>query len=208
MSHITRNIIVVSVLAAIAFLSSPRLTHACSPFGEAPTVEETVEEADIIVVGQVIGTDGFPSTRAALLVEKYLKGSGPDILFAEGYGSGGGDCRNAATMWQHGIFYLDGDVNLSETLAASYSYPYYAIHHVGANTVNDIVKLTGHNEYPTRSPFELNIRAFGMSVYGIFNPYIYIFTFIVLLPILIIAATIFLLRYLYRRTRAFIRSRL
>lgn len=208
MKYVVRNTIILCILAVVAMLASTKQAHACSPFGEAPTLEETADSADIIVVAQVIGTDGFPSMRAALLVEKYLKGSGPDILFSEGYGSGGGDCKNSVLVWQRGIFYLDGDINLSDTLVASYSYPYYAVRYMNGRTVEEIIQITGHAEYPTRSLFDSNIRAFGMSVYGIFNPYIYVFTFIFLLPILIIAATIFLLRYLYRKTHRFVSSRL
>ena len=162
----------------------------------------------MIVVAQVIGTDGFPAMRAALLVEKYLKGSGPEILFSEGYGSGGGDCKNAVLVWQRGVFYLDGDAKLSDTLKASYSYPYYAVQHMNGRTVEEIVQITRRDEYPTPSSFDLNIRAFGMSLYGILNPYISVFSFVVLLPILIIAAAIFLLRYLYRKTHRFVSSRL
>lgn len=207
MLPVARRPIYLFVLTILAILASQMPAHACSVSGEPPTLEETVDSADIVVVGQVIGTDGFPAYRAALLVEKYLKGSGPDILFSEGYGFGGGDCDNAVAMWQRGIFYLDGDITLSETLIASYSYPYYAVHSVNDRTVTEIIQVTGHDEYPAHSLFDLNIRAFGMSVYGIFNPYVYVFAFIFVLPILFIAAAIFLLRYLYRMTHAFVSSR-
>jgi hypothetical protein len=187
-------------------LASARTAHACSPFGEPPNVEEKVEEADIIVVAQVIGTDGFFSNRAALLVEKYLKGSGPDILFSEGYGASGGDCKNAVSLWLRGTFYLDGDAGRDEILRASYSYPYEAVDYTNHETTSAIIQITGQDSYPTRSPFEMHIRAFGMSLVG-FVPYFLIFTFFILLPILGVAAAYFLLRFIYRRLITFVRSK-
>jgi hypothetical protein len=172
-------------LTILVIFASRIPAHACSWSGEPSTIKETVEEADIVVVAQVIGSDGFFSNRAALLVEKYLKGSGPDILFSDGYGSGAGDCKNSIFPWQIGIFYLDGNTGNSESLTASYSYPYSAVYNVADDSVAKIVQVTGQSVSPIPAPFDIRVRAFGMF-------FSWILTAIVLFVVPIIFAICFL----------------
>jgi hypothetical protein len=185
MLSIPRYPIFLFILTGLVILASQMPAHACSWSGETPTIRETVERADIVVVGQVIGSDGLFSNRAALLVEKYLKGSGPDILFSEGYGSGAGDCKNSIFPWQMGIFYLDGNTGNSESLTASYSYPYSAVDNVTDDTVAKIVQVTGQRLSPIPAPFDIRVRAFGMF-------FSWILTAIVLFVVPIIFAICFL----------------
>lgn len=204
MPYTTRNTIVLCVLAAMAILASARPVYACSVSGEPPTLEETIASADIIVVGQVIGSDGFFSNGAALLVEKYLKGSGPDILFSEGYGFGGGDCRNAVFPWQGGIFYLDGDTGNGESLTASYAYPYYAVLSVNDDIVAEFVQITGQISSPVPATFDIRVRAFGMFFSWVLTAVVmFILPLIVALCFLIVIGKvmIFFVRLSVRRVK-------
>ena len=161
MPRIIRNTVVACLLAAIVILASTKPAHACSPAGEPPTLEETVAAADVIVVAEVIETYWLSASSATLHVEKYLKGSGPDILVSAGYGGGFSYCRDKVFSGLQGIFYLDGDSNSHETLTASYAYPYSAVSDLDLESIKQIVQITGQETLPSPSSFETRIHVFG-----------------------------------------------
>lgn len=161
MSCNIRSIFAVSLLAAAVIVASATPTHACSPSRQPPTLEETVAAADVIVVAEVIETYGLSEISATLHIEKYLKGSGPDILVSAGYGAGYSDCRNKVSSGLQAIFYLDGDSQSNETLTASYAYPYSALSDLDIETMKQIFQITGQETLPSPSSFETRIHVFG-----------------------------------------------
>jgi hypothetical protein len=185
MPRIIQNTVFVCLFAAIAILSSTRPAYACSTSRQPPTLEETVAAADVIVVAEVVDTYITPWAYATLHVEKYLKGSGPDILVSAGYGYGGGDCRNRVVSGLQGIFYLDGDSNSHETLSASYAYPYSAVSDLDLESIKQIVQITGQETLPNPSSFETRVHAFGKS-------FPWLLLSIVFLVLLLIVALCFL----------------
>lgn len=180
MVRIVRNTIVACLFAAITLLASTSLSYACSPSGSPPTIETTVNGADVIVVAEVIGTYITPEYHANLHVTKYLKGSGPDLLVSEGYGSGGGDCRDKVFSGLQGIFYLNGNPDNNETLKASYAYPYAAVVEPDIETIKQIIQITGQETLPSPASFETRLHVISESL-----PWLLLGIFTVVAPLVV-----------------------
>lgn len=100
---------------ACAALGAPRTAHACTPPpGGLPiyTPAERALSAEIVLVGTVDalsdGPGSIPGDTATIVVERYLKGAGPDPITVSGYGPSS-ICRSPVQAGQRYLFYIVGD---------------------------------------------------------------------------------------------------
>src|SRR5690606_11220292 len=77
-------IILITVIVGLAAITNNAAACSINTNFKPPPKSELVDNADIVIIGQVMG-GGFTLSGSTILVEKYLKGSGPHILFTEGH---------------------------------------------------------------------------------------------------------------------------
>jgi len=123
---------------------------ACSGDFRKTEPQEHIDDADLVLVGTVIGSSSSDAYTAhyAIQVESYLKGSGPDAILITGYGYAGGDCRNYIAVGQRWIFRVDGDPKSDEVLQASYLQVYDSVQEASDENIALASTLTGQPPTP------------------------------------------------------------
>ncbi len=151
----------VAVTIASLLLPSVNPAYACSC--AAPTPEQHVDYADIIVIGTVVRlietTEEFPTPEekpdgqipdidAAVQVERYLKGSGPAEIEVDDPSSGG-TCGflEQASLGQRYLLLLTGETSPLETNLCSGSTPLVATPHV-QQFLQEVQAITGPGTLP------------------------------------------------------------
>jgi len=117
MHKVSRLAICILMLCSLTTLNNKALAGqpTASPTG-FPTISpiRRAQAADIVLEGAIIGTSSSTGTSyldtATILVERYLKGSGPDRVKVRGFGSGA-DCRPGAYPGTRSIFFIEADEN-------------------------------------------------------------------------------------------------
>jgi hypothetical protein len=74
----TTLIVFVAAIICLAAITNNAAACSIDPNVQPPPISERVEDADIVVIGKVIGgglTERTMSGSSTILVEKYLKGS-------------------------------------------------------------------------------------------------------------------------------------
>lgn len=185
---------VISVLAATTSTAS-----ACSinPNIQLPSETYNIDRADLIVIGQAIG-GGFTSDSTTILVETYLKGSGPDTLFTKGYGTGPVACGTPETLWSRKIYYYRADEHAADPHSVWQDWDYAGQEAANSATITEISAYTGQLTEPAPSP--LNIRFATFLVF--FNTYeLRHISLYFLFPLGIVLAIFIVRRALLRRKR-------
>ncbi|MGB7337347.1 MAG: hypothetical protein WBC91_00530 [Phototrophicaceae bacterium] len=156
-------------LACLLLIASP--AYACSPSEDALnyTLEDRVNNADMILVGTVVGGEiGNPNNnyevirQAEVDVERYLKGEGESQVQIHGFGDGA-DCLSVISMEQRAIFFVDRDDN--GVLQASYLGVNDATMRADIDTIEEIIAITGESNAPYPASLVSQItRLFNMPM--------------------------------------------
>lgn len=139
--------------------------RACSGQFRETTLREHIDDASLIAIGTVTGSssENFYEADYTIQVESYLKGEGPDIILATGYGSGGGDCLDRIAIGERWIFFLDGNPKTDDVLTASYLQVYDSIQQAKDTHIAAIVAVTGQNTPASALPFWVKLQYWTYS---------------------------------------------
>ena len=160
-----KSTLIAMIMGFIALAAMTNNVSACSinPNYQPPPKSELVDAADIVVIGQAIGGGGNGSLLnpgATILVEKYLKGNGPDILFAKGHRIDSGACITIAGLWSREIFYYRSDEMAADPTSAWQDWDYAGRDTADSATIAEIVAYTGQSADPIPSPLNIRVAAF------------------------------------------------
>jgi hypothetical protein len=190
-------IVFTAVLIGLAAMTDNASACSINTNLKPPSETYNIDQADLIVIGQAIG-GGFTPYSTTILVEKYLKGSGPDILFTKGYGTGIAACGRPETLWSRKIYYYRADEQASDPHLPWQDWDYAGQEAADPSTIAEISNYTGELTEPTPSP--LNIRFATFLVF--FNTYeLRHISLYCLFPLGILVAIFLVRRVLLRRKR-------
>lgn len=139
------------VIAGILFF--PYSVLACSgitrgPNWTPPAMQDRLNDVQVVLEGIVTNFEGpdYPYT-VRVKVQQYFKGSGPQTVRVEGFGSGA-SCLYEIEIGQSAIFFLNGTPNqlleIGKTADAKYADGWYLLEPVSSKIVTQIVTATGH----------------------------------------------------------------
>lgn len=123
-----------------------------------PSISELADNADIVVIGQAIG-GGFTRSGATVRVEKYLKGTGPDILFTEGYIKLPAYCSSGEDFWSRKIYYFRNEDDMPDPTRAWQLWTFAHQQAADDETVAEISSYTGRLTEPIPASFRVRIAA-------------------------------------------------
>ncbi|MEM9952873.1 MAG: hypothetical protein AAF846_14795 [Chloroflexota bacterium] len=150
--NLSRLIMVSGLLIAMLLAVSP--TFACSPMEGAfdYTLEEQIDDADLIVVGTIVGGEvrNYSGAyevieTAEIEVEQYLKGTGQTLINVRGFGDGA-DCNSIVAFDEQYIVFVD--ILDDGQYVASYMAVHDATMTPNDANINDIVAITGGSSDP------------------------------------------------------------
>jgi hypothetical protein len=198
-----KSTILATVMGLIALAAMTNNAFACSinPNFQSPPKSELVDNADIVVIGKVIGggvTGGTISGSSTILVEKYLKGNGPDILFTKALTLGLMGCGGIPTLWSREVLYYRADQQTADPTSPWQIWEYAGRDSVDSVTIAEIRNYTGQMADPVPSPSNIRFAAF-LLFFRAFE--IQFITSCVLIPLGILLAIFLVRRALHRRKR-------
>jgi|GEM_PF-5182460 len=150
---INRISVVVLYAFIFALFTQVNQVHACTqppePIPTAVTLEERVNNAPIILVGQVAGYDDETGYNfiAEVQVERYLKGEGTSPVQISGFGYSS-MCLTGVSEGSRYIFFVQPD---GETLRGIYFQGYAPVMIPSDENIDAIVAITGQSTLPAVS---------------------------------------------------------
>ena len=198
-----KSTLLAMIVGFIALAAMTSKVSACSinPNYQPPSKSELVDAADIVVIGKVIGvgiTGGTISGSSTILVEKYLKGNGPDILFTKALMLGLGGCGGMSALWTRQVLYYRAAQGTADSTSPWQIWEYAGRESADGAAITEIHNHTGQMADP--SPFPFNIRAAAFLLF--FSAFeVQFITICVLIPLGILVAVFLARRVLLRRKR-------
>lgn len=196
-----KSCLLVLITGLIAFAAMTNTASACSinPNFQPPPKSELVDKADIVVIGKVIGgglTGGTISGSSTILVEKYLKGNGPDILFTKALMLGLGGCSGMPALWSRHVLYYRAEQGTVHPSSPWQVWEYAGRDSVDSVTIAEIRNYTGQMVDPIPSPSNIRVAAF-LLFFSAFE--VQFITICVLIPLGILVAVFLVQRAVLRR---------
>ena len=190
---------IVIVLTSLAAMANNASACSINTNLKPPPRSDVVDNADIVVIGQVMG-GGFTLNGSTIRVEKYLKGSGPHILFTEGYSNDlmPSYCGIKNDFWSRKIYYFQDNAVTTNQTAAWKIWSYERSELADDATVTEISSYTGHLADPSPSPFKIHAAAVLILLHT--EDFLFI-TYSCLIPLGSLLAVFLLHRVLHRRRK-------
>lgn len=143
-----------SLMLVLLLMAGMSATSVFACLGPLSTLEEKLPTTDLVFTGRVISNNGdwnffVYGDIYTVLVDRYLKGSGPAIVTVSGFGTAYGDCLNSVQINESGIFFADGS---GETLSASYEGMYDAFRPASTENMDAVMALVGQTPFVPEAP--------------------------------------------------------
>ena len=193
-------IVFAAVIIGLAAIANNAAACSINTNFKPPPRSDLVDNADIVVIGQVMG-GGFTLTGSTIRVEKYLKGSGPHIIFTEGYWNiaiSSYCSRGRNNFWSRKIYYFQDNLVTADQTGAWRIWAYEGSELADDAAVTEISSYSGQLDDPSPSTFKIHAAAVLLYLH---TEDFQLITFSCLIPFGSLLAVFILHRVLHRKKR-------